>query len=109
MKRVAVASMLHSLKVAISLSGTQILTLSETVNLDVILPLIFLGMVFRQEGKIQESLDMFQACAMMNPKNSMYLKQIARSLFLLGKSKTAIEVFNEAAKLNPDDWVREIK
>lgn len=62
--------------------------------------------MFRQEGKIQESFDMFQACAMMNPKNASYLKQIARSLFLLGKSKTAVDVFNEAAKLTPDDWVK---
>lgn len=28
--------------------------------------------------------------------------------FLLGKHKAAIEVYNEAAKLNQKDWVRSI-
>lgn len=32
------------------------------------------------------------------------MKQVGRSLYLLGKHKTAIEVYNEAQKLNPDDW-----
>jgi Bardet-Biedl syndrome 4 protein len=34
----------------------------------------------RQEGRIQESLDLFQSCAVLNPTNVQNLKQVARSL-----------------------------
>ena len=63
------------------------------------------GLLLRQEGKVQESLDTFQRCAMLNPSNQMYIKQIGRSLFLLGKHKQAIDVFDEALKLGETDWV----
>ena len=50
------------------------------------------GMVLRQEGRIQESLEALHIAATLNPQNPENLKQIARSLFLMGKHKTAIEV-----------------
>ncbi|XP_067829541.1 Bardet-Biedl syndrome 4 protein [Heptranchias perlo] len=62
------------------------------------------ALIFRLEGKIQESLELFQTCAILNPQNVDNLKQVARSLFLLGKHKAAIEVYSEAAKLNGKDW-----
>ncbi|NXN90980.1 BBS4 protein, partial [Rhinopomastus cyanomelas] len=62
------------------------------------------GLLFRLEGKIQESLELFQTCSILNPRSADNLKQVARSLFLLGKHKAAIEVYNEAAKLNEKDW-----
>ncbi|XP_067871744.1 Bardet-Biedl syndrome 4 protein isoform X2 [Heterodontus francisci] len=62
------------------------------------------ALIFRLEGKIQESLELFQTCAILNPQNVDNLKQVARSLFLLGKHKAAIEVYSEAAKLNEKDW-----
>ncbi|XP_005685244.2 PREDICTED: Bardet-Biedl syndrome 4 protein isoform X2 [Capra hircus] len=43
-------------------------------------------------------------CAFLSPQCADNLKQVARSLFLLGKHKAAIEVYNEAAKLNQKDW-----
>ena len=43
-------------------------------------PLYVQGLISRQEGKIQESLDLFQTCATLNPTNVQNLKQIARSL-----------------------------
>ncbi|KAG2471266.1 BBS4 protein, partial [Polypterus senegalus] len=64
------------------------------------------ALIFRLEGKIQESLELFQTCAILNPQSSDNLKQVARSLFLLGKHKAAIEVYNDAAKLN-QDWASE--
>uniref|UniRef100_A0A8D0GKC5 Bardet-Biedl syndrome 4 n=1 Tax=Sphenodon punctatus TaxID=8508 RepID=A0A8D0GKC5_SPHPU len=63
------------------------------------------ALIFRLEGKIQESLELFQTCSILNPQSANNLKQVARSLFLLGKHKAAIEVYNEAAKLNEKDWV----
>lgn len=62
------------------------------------------ALIFRLEGKIQESLELFQSCAILNPQSADNLKQVARSLFLLGKHKAAIEVYTDAAKLNEKDW-----
>ncbi|NWH63050.1 BBS4 protein, partial [Geococcyx californianus] len=62
------------------------------------------ALIFRLEGKIQESLELFQTCSILNPRSTDNLKQVARSLFLLGKHKAAIEVYNEAAKLDEKDW-----
>ncbi|NWX89847.1 BBS4 protein, partial [Nothoprocta pentlandii] len=62
------------------------------------------ALIFRLEGKIQESLELFQSCSILNPRSADNLKQVARSLFLLGKHKAAIEVYNEAAKLSEQDW-----
>ncbi|XP_075875131.1 BBSome complex member BBS4 [Nelusetta ayraudi] len=62
------------------------------------------ALILRLEGKIQESLELFQSCAVLNPCSADNLKQVARSLFLLGKHKAAIEVYNEAARLNEKDW-----
>ncbi|XP_075361711.1 BBSome complex member BBS4 isoform X4 [Mycteria americana] len=62
------------------------------------------ALILRLEGKIQESLELFQTCSILNPQSADNLKQVARSLFLLGKHKAAIEVYNEAAKLDEKDW-----
>ncbi|KAG8440248.1 hypothetical protein GDO86_006135 [Hymenochirus boettgeri] len=62
------------------------------------------ALILRLEGKIQESLELFQTCAILNPSSPDNLKQVARSLFLLGKHKAAVEVYNEAARLNQKDW-----
>ncbi|XP_061036078.1 Bardet-Biedl syndrome 4 protein isoform X2 [Eubalaena glacialis] len=62
------------------------------------------ALIFRLEGNIQESLELFQTCTVLSPQSADNLKQVARSLFLLGKHKAATEVYNEAAKLNQKDW-----
>ena len=38
------------------------------------------GLILRHEGKIQESLEMFQICNILNPNSSDHIKQLARSL-----------------------------
>ncbi|XP_042329418.1 Bardet-Biedl syndrome 4 protein isoform X2 [Sceloporus undulatus] len=62
------------------------------------------ALIFRLEGKINESLELFQTCAILKPRSADNLKQVARSLFLLGKHKAAIEVYNDAAQHNQKDW-----
>ncbi|OWF54543.1 Bardet-Biedl syndrome 4 protein homolog [Mizuhopecten yessoensis] len=62
------------------------------------------ALILRQEGKIQESLEMFQTCTLLNPTSAENLKQAARSLFLLARHKAAIEVYNETAKISQRDW-----
>jgi len=63
------------------------------------------ALILRQEGQIQESLDLFQRTVQINPQSSDNLKQVARSLFLLARHKAALEVYNEAGKLSSKDWV----
>ncbi|XP_063226121.1 Bardet-Biedl syndrome 4 protein isoform X2 [Bacillus rossius redtenbacheri] len=65
-----------------------------------------LGVILRHEGKIQESLEYFQKCHSLNPGNSDNIKQVARSLFLLGRHTLAMEAYLEAesASTSPD-WV----
>ncbi len=41
---------------------------------------------------------------MLNPNCQDYLKQFGRSLYLLGRHKTALDVFGECIKLNSQDW-----
>merc|ERR1712232_354181 len=62
------------------------------------------ALIKRQEGQVQESLQLFQAATCINPHNVYNLKQVGRSLYLLGKHRAAIEVFDEAQKVAPDDW-----
>jgi len=58
----------------------------------------------RQQGQIQTSLKLFQQAAFLNPHNVANLKQVGRSLYLLGKHKSAVDVYEEAKQLNEDDW-----
>ncbi|CAD7966882.1 unnamed protein product [Amoebophrya sp. A25] len=62
------------------------------------------ALIFRQEGKIQESLALFQAVTCLNPHNVLNLKQVGRSLYLLGNHRAAIDVYDEGQVLAPDDW-----
>ena len=41
---------------------------------------ILTALILRLEGKIQESLELFQTCALLNPNSAENLKQVARSL-----------------------------
>ncbi|XP_071785789.1 BBSome complex member BBS4-like [Asterias amurensis] len=67
-------------------------------------PLYIQALILRQEGRIQESLECFQTCSLINAQNSDNLKQVARSLFLLGRHKAAIDVYSEAARMSSRDW-----
>eukprot|EP00405_Crypthecodinium_cohnii_P034770 CAMPEP_0206533174 /NCGR_PEP_ID=MMETSP0325_2-20121206/4805_1 /ASSEMBLY_ACC=CAM_ASM_000347 /TAXON_ID=2866 /ORGANISM="Crypthecodinium cohnii, Strain Seligo" /LENGTH=430 /DNA_ID=CAMNT_0054029761 /DNA_START=28 /DNA_END=1317 /DNA_ORIENTATION=- len=62
------------------------------------------ALIKRQQGQVQESLQLFQAVTCINPHNVHNLKQVGRSLYLLGKHRAAIEVYDEAQKVSPDDW-----
>ncbi len=62
-----------------------------------------LGLILRHQGRIEESLNNFQAALCLNPMNINNLKQVGRSLYLLGKHKTALEAFDEAEQLNSED------
>ena len=62
------------------------------------------GLIFRSTGKIHEALELFRWSQRLNPLSIDCLKQVGRSLYLLGKARPAIEIYEQALKLNPDDW-----
>ena len=49
---------------------------------------LFIALILRHQGRIEESLTSFQAALALNPLNINNLKQVGRSLYLLGKHKT---------------------
>jgi Bardet-Biedl syndrome 4 protein len=61
------------------------------------------ALILRQQGRIEESLTTFQAALCLNPLNVNILKQVGRSLYLLGKHKLALDVFDEAEQLSMED------
>lgn len=67
-------------------------------------PIYVYALILREEGEIQESLEMFQQCLELNQHNIDNLKQVARSLFLLGRHKAALGVYEEASKVCDHDW-----
>ena len=62
------------------------------------------ALILRVQGNIHESLELFKKCHLLNPTNADYLKQFGRSLYLIGRHKAAIEVFDECLNLCSDDW-----
>jgi Bardet-Biedl syndrome 4 protein len=62
------------------------------------------ALVKREQGCIQESLTLFQAAAAVNPYNLRILKQVARSMFLLGRHAQALELYEELLKSVEEDW-----
>jgi Bardet-Biedl syndrome 4 protein len=62
------------------------------------------ALILRIKGNIHESLEHFKKCHLLNPNNIEYLKQFGRSLYLLGKHKQAIEMFDECLQLDEGDW-----
>jgi len=62
------------------------------------------GLILRQEGDVQESLNMFQMAAALNAGDAENIKQVAKSLHLLGKHAAAVEVYQEAMAVTGRDW-----
>lgn len=65
------------------------------------------GLIKRQTGKIEESIQLFQAAAYLNPADVNVLKQLARSTFLIGQVQQALELYQAAEELSArgqPDW-----
>ncbi|CEL97655.1 unnamed protein product [Vitrella brassicaformis CCMP3155] len=62
------------------------------------------GLNKRLEGRVHESLSLFQAAACLNPQALNNLKQVAKSLYLLGRHRAALDVYEEAQRIEPEDW-----
>ncbi|CAG7817894.1 unnamed protein product [Allacma fusca] len=61
-----------------------------------------LALVLRSEGRMQESLDRLQVCHELEPMNANTVNQIARSLFLLGRHRLAVDAYQKAQLLSDD-------
>eukprot|EP01064_Diplonema_japonicum_P039200 TRINITY_DN9778_c1_g4_i1.p1 TRINITY_DN9778_c1_g4~~TRINITY_DN9778_c1_g4_i1.p1 ORF type:complete len:438 (+),score=30.13 TRINITY_DN9778_c1_g4_i1:70-1383(+) len=62
------------------------------------------ALIKRANGELQESLQLFQAATVLNPHNVANLKQVGRSLYLLGKHRAAIGIYEEARAFSEEDW-----
>ncbi|EFN70730.1 Bardet-Biedl syndrome 4 protein-like protein [Camponotus floridanus] len=63
------------------------------------------GLILRKEGKIQDSLDCFQTAYNVNSTNIDNVKQIAKSLLIMGSHRRAIDAYTEAEKISAvPDW-----
>lgn len=62
------------------------------------------ALIQRHQGNLQDSLTLFQAAALLNPQSAENLKQVGRSLYLLGRHKNAIEMYEEARRHADEDW-----
>ncbi|ORX77475.1 Bardet-Biedl syndrome protein 4 [Anaeromyces robustus] len=67
-------------------------------------PLYIKALILRQNGDIEGSLEILRMVEKLDPTNIVNIKQIGRSLFLLGKHRSAIEIYDEALKLAGKDW-----
>ena len=68
-------------------------------------PLYVKGLILRQEGRVQESLGVFQQVVELNPGNIDNIKQVAKTFMLLGRFQEAIDNFDDAlSKLPKPDW-----
>jgi len=66
-------------------------------------PLYIKASILRQQGRIEEALRIFQAALCLNPLNINNLKQVGRCLYLMGKHKLALDVYNEAEQMADED------
>ena len=71
-------------------------------------PLYIKGLIRRQQGAIQESLELFQLATSLNPHNITNLKQVGRSLYLLGKHKAAFEVYEEVLRIGSSNTLEKV-
>eukprot|EP00760_Papus_ankaliazontas_P025637 PhM_4_TR2829/c0_g1_i1/m.10480/K16531/BBS4; Bardet-Biedl syndrome 4 protein len=62
------------------------------------------ALIKRYLGELQESLSLFQAATLLNPHSVTNLKQVGRALYLLGKHKQALEIYEEARRHCDEDW-----
>jgi len=67
-------------------------------------PIYVKALIKRQRGEINESLQLFQAATYLNPHNLANLKQVGRSLYLLARHNAALDVYDEALRINENDW-----
>ncbi|XP_030755352.1 Bardet-Biedl syndrome 4 protein homolog, partial [Sitophilus oryzae] len=62
------------------------------------------GSILKEEGHIQEALEIFQKCLKLNPDNAIILREMAKCLYDMRRFRLALNAYLEAESLlkNPD-------
>lgn len=66
--------------------------------------LMLKGLINRRQGKINDSLKYFKLCHVIDEHNPKFLKQVAKTLRLTGRFKTALQIIENAEQITPSDW-----
>jgi len=66
------------------------------------------ALVKRSRGEVNESLEILRKLYNFNENNLQSMKEIGKSLSLLGKYKMAIDIYNEVLLRNEKDWVNKL-
>ena len=62
------------------------------------------GNIMRRKGQVSESLKYFKLCHVIDEHNPKFLKQVAKTLRLTEKFKTALSIAENAENITPNDW-----
>ncbi|CAG9820959.1 unnamed protein product [Phaedon cochleariae] len=63
------------------------------------------GEIEREEGKLQDALESFQACLKLIPRSANALKEVAKCLFEMRRFKLSMEAYLEAESAShTPDW-----
>jgi Bardet-Biedl syndrome 4 protein len=62
------------------------------------------ALIKRYKGEVNESLNLLRKCYNLNDSSISVMKEIGKSLLLLGKFKMSIEIYDEILSRNEDDW-----
>ncbi len=97
-------SYLHFLREEFSVS-TDILNKTHSKEVtDSEFSLFIKGLIKRQDGELEKSTDLLKKCYNYNINDIALLKEIGKNLFLTGKYKLAIDIYDEAIEAFPQDW-----
>ena len=67
-------------------------------------PMFTKAMVYRQQGLMQQSMQALEDTVSLDPQYPLNLKQVGHSLSLLGKHTIALDLYEEASRLDAGDW-----
>ncbi len=62
------------------------------------------ALIKRYQGDVNDSLDLLRKCFNFNDNNILIMKEIGKSLSLLGKHQMAIEIYEEILIRIDNDW-----
>lgn len=62
------------------------------------------SLIKRYNGEVNESLDLLRKCYSYNESDIMIMKEIGKSLMLVGKFQMAIDIYDEILLRAEDDW-----
>ncbi|CAG9767979.1 unnamed protein product [Ceutorhynchus assimilis] len=63
------------------------------------------GIILKEEGNVQEALEIFQKCLKLNQKSALILKEVAKCLYEMKRFRLSLNAYLEAEQLSKNtDW-----